>query len=165
MNVLSIFRSSPLRVCYLLIDGMTCDSCVFTITTKVSKKPGIKSIHVDLSSKVASIIYDSRVTATDFVIDHVHSLNEGFTASLAHHVHVLHVQGLNCGRCVAKIESSIDNVKVSLPQGKVFCMAPDTKLDVLKKSIDNLGFKTYPYGPHQGRVVLSVSMNDLSAAD
>ena len=48
----------------------------------------------DLSSKVACIIYDSRVTAMDFLIDHIHALNEGFTAKDANHdLFVLHIQG------------------------------------------------------------------------
>ena len=42
------FRSD-LRVAYLIIEGMTCDSCVFTISSKLCKKPGITSITVDLS--------------------------------------------------------------------------------------------------------------------
>ena len=47
----------------------------------------------DLSSKVACIIYDSRVTAMDFLIDHIHALNEGFTAKDANHdLFVLHIQ-------------------------------------------------------------------------
>ena len=50
---------------------------------------------MDLSSKVACIIYDSRVTATDFLIDHIHALNEGFTATEANHnLFVLHIQGM-----------------------------------------------------------------------
>ena len=89
-----LFFRSDLRVAYLNIEGMTCDSCVFTISSKVGKKPGITSITVDLSSKVACIIYDSRVTATDFLIDHIHALNEGFTATeTSHNMFVIHVQG------------------------------------------------------------------------
>ena len=47
---------------------MTCDSCVYTINTKIGKKPGIYSINVDLDTAVSCVIYDPNVTAPDFII-------------------------------------------------------------------------------------------------
>lgn len=152
---------SDLRVAYLIIEGMTCDSCVFTISSKLCKKPGITSITVDLSSKVACIIYDSRVTAMDFLIDHIHALNEGFTAKDANHdLFVLHIQGLNCMRCVNKVQSSFmpeNSVQVNLAQGKAFCFQKRHQEQETLKTIRNLDFKAYSFGPHQGRVLLQVS--------
>ena len=60
---------------------MTCDSCVYTISNKVGKKPGIHSVNVDLETGISTVIYDPNVTAPDFIIDYVHDLNEGFTAT------------------------------------------------------------------------------------
>ena len=107
----------------MTIEGMTCDSCIFTITKALSSKPGVSKVHIDLQSKLASIVYDSRLTASDFIIEHIHGLNEGFTASEAHsQAQIFHVQGLNCGNCVKKIEGSLDNVTVNLPQAKAYCL-------------------------------------------
>ena len=58
---------------------MTCDSCIYTIDSKISKKPGIRSISVDLKTEICAVIYDPNVTAPDFIIDYVHDLNEGKT--------------------------------------------------------------------------------------
>ena len=44
------------RICFLLIEGMTCDSCVYTITTKVGKQPGILKAEVDLESKIGKAL-------------------------------------------------------------------------------------------------------------
>ena len=85
----------------------------------------------------------------------------GFTATNKSNglVYILHVQGLNCGKCVAKIESSFENsqVKVNLVHGKAYCFG-GLDLETTKKAISDLGFKTYPYLPHQGRVRLDVSI-------
>ena len=132
---------------------MTCDSCIFTITKALKSQPGVSNIHIDLPSKLASIVYDSRLSAPDFLIDHIHGLNEGFAASEApEDAQIFHVQGLNCGNCVKKIESSVDNVTVNLPQAKAYCLK--NAKDALK-SIQNLGFKALPSGPYQGRVVIT----------
>jgi copper chaperone CopZ len=142
---------------------MTCDSCVFTITSTVGKKiPGIKFATIDLATKIATFIYDPSVTATDFIIEHIYDLNEGFTASdVTEQTFVLHIQGLNCGRCVAKIESNLPNVKVNLTQGKAFCRNHDQSgqksEDFVIKSVQNLGFKALLFGPNQGRIVVNVS--------
>jgi len=150
---------SDLQVCYLSIEGMTCDSCIYTIDSKISKKPGIRNISVDLKTEICAVIYDPNVTAPDFIIDYVHDLNEGFTATNKSNgqVFILHVQGLNCGKCVAKIESSFENsqVKVNLVHGKAYCFG-GLDLETTRKTISDLGFKTYPYLPHQGRVRLDV---------
>ena len=86
----------------------------------------------------------------------------GFTATNKSNglVYILHVQGLNCGKCVAKIESSFENsqVKVNLVHGKAYCF-DGLDVETTRKAISDLGFKTYPYLPHQGRVRLDVSIH------
>ena len=65
---------------------------------------------------------------------------------------------MNCGKCVAKIESSFENsrVKVNLVHGKAYCFG-GLDVEQTRKAISDLGFKTYPYLPYQGRVLLNVS--------
>lgn len=153
MIPLLIFR---LKACHLRIDGLSSDSQIFTVTSKVGKKPGVKSLSMDLSSQVASFTYDSSVTAVDFLIDHIHALNEGLTATEASELVVMHVQGLNCGKCVQKIETNMDGAKVNLAQGKAYAFNSTDETLVAQK-IRDLGFKAYPLGPYQGRVRLDVT--------
>ena len=134
---------------------MKSDQDIFLINQALSKKPGLSNVQIDLQSKLASIVYDSSITAPDFIVDHIHGLNGGWTASQNMEAQIFHVQGLNCGNCVKKIESSVENVTVNLPQAKAYCVAKDSKN--VEKSIQNLGFKAFPLGPYQGRVVVKVS--------
>ena len=69
--------------------------------------------------------------------------------------------GLNCGKCVAKIESAFEGrqVKVTLAFGKAYCFNID--IESTKTTIHNLGFKAYLLEPHQGRVLLNVSVEIL----
>ena len=71
--IISSFRSD-LRVAYLIIEGMTCDSCVFTISSKLCKKPGITSITVDLSRYIDLLGMFSNITGC--------YLSEGLTFSI-----------------------------------------------------------------------------------
>ena len=59
--IISSFRSD-LRVAYLIIEGMTYDSCVFTISSKLCKKPGITSITVDLSRYIDLLGMFTKIT-------------------------------------------------------------------------------------------------------
>ena len=129
------------------------DEDIFLINQALSKKPGLFNVQIDLQSKLASIVYDSRIAAPDFIIDHIHSLNGGWTASQNMEAQIFHVQGLNCGNCVKKIENSVENVTVNLPQAKAYSTKNSKNVE---KSIQNLGFKALHLGPYQGRVVVKV---------
>ncbi len=102
------------------------------------------------------------------MIDHIQGLNEGFAASQApEHTQVLHLLGLNCGRCVNKVETSLKeesdcDVKVNLAQGKAFCLhlGNFSSVQDIVESIGKLGFKACPLKPHQGRVLLNVSISN-----
>ncbi|KAK1127732.1 hypothetical protein K0M31_003221 [Melipona bicolor] len=55
---------SAVSTCTIHIDGMTCMSCVKTITEALSKKTGIKQANVSLENKEATVSYsDEEVTA------------------------------------------------------------------------------------------------------
>ncbi len=49
----------------LLIEGMTCAGCVRAVENALTKTPGVHSAHVNLSTKQASVTYDSRRTGPD----------------------------------------------------------------------------------------------------
>ena len=135
---------------------MSNDSSIFTINQALTKKPGVSNVQIDLQSKIAAIVFDNRLTAPDFLIDHIDGLENGdFKASEAIEAQIFHVQGLNCGNCVKKIENSVDNVTVNLAQAKAYCLKNSKNA---LKSIQNLGFKAVPLEPYQNRSVVKVSL-------
>ena len=52
-------------------------------------------------------------------------------------------------------EDSCRKIKVSLVHGKAYCFG--LQIDHVQDTIKNLGFKSFPFLPHQGRVQLKVS--------
>ncbi|XP_029463504.1 copper-transporting ATPase 1 isoform X2 [Rhinatrema bivittatum] len=68
------------QVTVLDIEGMTCNSCVQTITGVLSQKPGVKSIDVSLANHSGRIEYDAALTNPEDLRGFVDEL--GFEASL-----------------------------------------------------------------------------------
>ena len=67
-------------------------------------------------------------------------------------------------RCVNKVQSSFtpeNSVQVNLAQGKAFCFKPKPQEQEVLETIRNLGFKAYSFGPHQGRVLLQVRLEEF----
>ena len=64
----------------LSVEGMTCNSCVNTITEMMSQKPGVISILVSLEKKTAIIDYDSSITNMYLLVNGIEEL--GFDAFL-----------------------------------------------------------------------------------
>ena len=97
--IISSFRSN-LRVAYLIIEGMTCDSCVFTISSKLCKKPGITSITVNLSRYIDLVGMFTKSTGC--------YLSEGLTFSIKPK-YDLDFSGIQMNR--TQIDSNCSNVK------------------------------------------------------
>ncbi|KAI9205598.1 uncharacterized protein BJ171DRAFT_63278 [Polychytrium aggregatum] len=51
------------------VEGMTCQSCVQTITAVVSQIPGVQTVIVSLENNLASVTLDSSLTSAQAVID------------------------------------------------------------------------------------------------
>ena len=76
---------------------------------------------------------------------------------------ILFYTGLNCMRCVNKVQSSFEpenSVQVNLAQGKAFCSKPKPQEREVMETIQSLGFKAYAITPHQGRVKLQVGLKN-----
>ena len=61
------------------IQGMTCQGCVRSVETKLSKIPGVSSTRVDLGAEKATVEYDDSRTNADQMIAAVEQI--GFQAS------------------------------------------------------------------------------------
>ncbi|MEJ1281492.1 ATPase Cu++ transporting beta polypeptide [Cricetulus griseus] len=62
------------------INGMTCNSCVQSIEGVVSKKPGVKSIHVSLANSSGTVEYDPLLTSPETLREVIEDM--GFDAVL-----------------------------------------------------------------------------------
>ncbi|XP_049623359.1 copper-transporting ATPase 1 [Suncus etruscus] len=63
------------------IDGMTCDSCVQSIESVISKKAGVKSIRVSLANSNGTVEYDPLLTSPETLRKEVEDM--GFNATLS----------------------------------------------------------------------------------
>ncbi|KAK3929334.1 Copper-transporting ATPase 1 [Frankliniella fusca] len=95
----------------VLVEGMTCQSCVRNIEGHVGKQPGVLHIKVSLEMKKASIVYDPNVTTAEelrVLIDDM-----GFDAKLEDNGIELpcqiRVEGMTCMSCVRNIEGTISS--------------------------------------------------------
>lgn len=151
------------RVCSLLIEGMTCQSCVKNIESTVAVRPGIISAKVNLEDRLGIFEYDPSVTAPDLICDCVEDM--GFKASLKHPGNfsssndasegqimtaLIHVDGMTCQSCVRTIESNlssedgIESVKVSLEdkQATIKYWSDRWTEELLATRIEDMGFET-----------------------
>ncbi|XP_069067208.1 copper-transporting ATPase 1 isoform X2 [Pleurodeles waltl] len=65
----------------LLVEGMTCNSCVQSIEQMIGKLSGVHSIQVSLGEKKAFIIYDTKIQTPESLRDAIEDM--GFDAALS----------------------------------------------------------------------------------
>ncbi|XP_063985522.1 copper-transporting ATPase 1 isoform X2 [Diachasmimorpha longicaudata] len=64
--------------CFIHVDGMTCQSCVKSITDMILGKPGILDINVSLSDKEAKVRYTGDLVTSDQIVFYIEEM--GFDA-------------------------------------------------------------------------------------
>ncbi|XP_012251963.2 copper-transporting ATPase 1 isoform X2 [Athalia rosae] len=69
---------STISTCSIHIDGMTCGSCVKSITGAISEKLGVKEIDVSLEAKEAKVSYSSGDVTADQIANYIEEM--GFDA-------------------------------------------------------------------------------------
>ncbi|CAF3475213.1 unnamed protein product [Rotaria sp. Silwood1] len=65
---------------HILINGMTCQSCVRNIENTITKLNGIRSIKVSLEDKLGVVVFDSNVLSINDIIERINQM--GFHAEL-----------------------------------------------------------------------------------
>lgn len=120
----------PADECKISVEGMTCQSCVRTIEGKMIEVPGIISIKVSLSEKMAYVKYRADLTSPQQIADQIDDM--GFETAITEaekpsieknlkRVTVV-VKGMTCNSCVQNIEGVIGDrpdvvsIKVTIVQ-------------------------------------------------
>ena len=74
----AFLKNNTLETVLIAIEGMTCQSCVKTITDVMSAKNGVKNINVSLEKNDALIEYDTEVVDVSFLCQSIEEM--GFDA-------------------------------------------------------------------------------------
>ncbi len=150
----------------ILVEGMTCQSCVKNIEENMLGRAGVASIQVSLDKKKAVIRYNPTVTTPETLRDGIEDM--GFEATLADADDVfvgdgrpagqgaqktavthVNIEGMTCQSCVQNIEGvlpekkGVISVHVSLEaKNAVIQYNPAlTSPETLREQIDDMGFE------------------------
>ena len=148
-----------IRTTTVLVDGMTCQSCVNSIEGNMSKKPGVLAVKVSLQQKEAVIKYDAAATNPETLCEQIDDM--GFDARLATKAEAkaegeqrtqttrINIEGMTCNSCVKNIEGvvseepGVTHITVSLEKklGTVQYDPKVTNPEKLRDRIDDMGFE------------------------
>ncbi|CAH1777961.1 unnamed protein product [Owenia fusiformis] len=153
----------------VLVEGMTCQSCVKNIEMNISERPGINAIKVYLEAKEAIVTFDPTLTDPEKIREQIDDM--GFEAKLPTVSHkavldefdvlaqrnvggvteetcTVSIEGMTCQSCVKTIEMNIGekpgilSIKVSLEEerGVVRYKTSDWSANKVAEAIDDMGF-------------------------
>ncbi|KAL1766700.1 Copper-transporting ATPase 1 [Sigmodon hispidus] len=89
------------------INGMTCNSCVQSIEGVISKKPGVKSIHVSLANSTGTVEYDPLLTSAETLREAIEDM--GFDAVLPGKIKIYHIyMRIHTSHRIAKFKVSAE---------------------------------------------------------
>ncbi|MCL6445897.1 MAG: heavy metal translocating P-type ATPase, partial [Alicyclobacillus sp.] len=90
----------------LPIEGMTCAACAARIEKNVAKLPGVKEVNVNLASERARVVLDSDTPWSEVV-----SKIEKTGYSVPVREVDLHITGMTCAACAARIEKVVGRLE------------------------------------------------------
>ena len=153
-NLLLFQMATPPDILFT-IHGMTCHSCVQTITDALEKLPGVAAVAVDLDTgqarltvQIGTDIRPVQDLAASTVEDLGYEIvpednNVTFLGSLT-------ISGMTCGHCTQTVHSALvklpgaipDSIHVSLDQGTASLLFSQTTMnaDQLAQVIEDLGY-------------------------
>lgn len=156
--------ASP-RVLAFQVEGMTCDKCVARVQNALNNLPGVTSHHVDREANLATVTLAGADAPSNDEIARAIS-DAGYPASLppdrtsAAPTKTLnfHVEGMTCGKCVARVQRALDALPGILTydvdrehNAATLTLAPDADLtpDDIARAISDAGYPTSPLdAPH-----------------
>lgn len=149
---LSFIMSSQHRI-QVSISGMTCNSCVKSITKALQELPGVdaSSVSVDLNTGQATLLAQDQISS--LVISTIHDLGYEATGDdnkQEPRLHVtLSISGMTCSHCCDTIQHALsslpgvvhDSIHVTLGSASLFLNDPHVMTkDQLAEAIEDLGY-------------------------
>ena len=143
------------KTCYVKVAGMTCQSCVKSIESKMADFIGVKSIAVSLNEGRATVVFDEDLTKPNHIAEAIGHI--GFEATVvdeSFRSSKLKVKGMTGNSCVKKIEttlgeeSGIMGVKVDLEKELAVVDFDSNILShtSIATKIEKMGYKVPPDG-------------------
>ncbi|XP_078475018.1 copper-transporting ATPase 2-like isoform X1 [Lampetra planeri] len=98
------------------VEGMTCQSCVQSITKVLADLPGIYSVQVSLENKSASVLYDPALHTLNSLKDSIEDIgfeaaHRGAATVMMLEVADVDIVGMTCQSCVQSIEGKMSKLK------------------------------------------------------
>lgn len=136
----------------ILIEGMTCQSCVKSITERTTSLPGVESIQVSLEERHAKVQFQKNLITLEDLRKAIEEM--GFEASLEQKENdtkmevMLKIDGMTCNSCVRTIEENMSScngvyqVKVSLEKmdGKFVYNPRKISPEEIRVAVYDMGF-------------------------
>src|SRR3954453_21865276 len=97
-----------LDVVTIPVKGMTCNSCVTSITNTLTTLPGISKVNVSLENEEATISYDSSKLSKSKIIETIENCGYEVGSSVKPNIITLSVKGMTCNSCVNSINSILN---------------------------------------------------------
>lgn len=134
----------------VIINGMTCASCVNRVEKAVLKVAGVETVSINLATNQAQVKYDSNVSETE-IIEAINKL--GYEARVKMEnpkkMYLFSVKGMTCASCVNRVEKvigkvvGVDMVTVNLAshQAQVQSSNPNFHPQNVVKAVTKLGYE------------------------
>jgi Cu+-exporting ATPase len=97
--------ASASRELYLVVEGMTCASCVGRVERALAAVPGVREVAVNLATETATVEADARVDAARLA-----AAVEQAGYGVAHDTVDLAIEGMTCASCVSRVEKALTKV-------------------------------------------------------
>jgi copper ion binding protein len=166
-EVVSAIRSlghnaTPLTDCSLRVEGMTCQSCVKSISSMLAQAAGVVSYDVSLAHHAADVIFSPGRITKEEIKDVIE--NAGFDVFYVELEGTLSIQGMTCQSCVRSIEGRIGamegvkSIQVSLADANAR-LVWDSRvftLEQLREAVDDMGFEASIPGQQGLRSILQL---------
>ncbi|KAI9315972.1 hypothetical protein BX666DRAFT_2019606 [Dichotomocladium elegans] len=130
----------------LPVKGMTCNSCVKSITNTLTSLDGVQSVQVSLSDETATVEYDQSNLPESVIIEAIEDC--GFDKITPTTTTVLPVKGMTCQSCVRSITNAltglagVEAVEVSLVNEQATIVHDSILMtrDAIIEAIEDCGF-------------------------